>query len=1039
MTYPFYNPREVDGATLETMLVGRWPLVEEILSDLRRQATSASRQHWLLRGPRGIGKTHLIGVVYHRVGQEPDLEGAYLPVWLAEMEAYTFYSTAILLLEVAGRLAEELRLTGDQEGAGALEETLARLEAAGDDPALFEEVLSLLRDEAKRRGKILLILIENLDAMLVGFRSRREARRFRALLSEAKELLFLSSTPTRYLRQLSDPEEPLYGHLKERTLEPLTEQHVGELFGVYAESTGEQRLKSAVGAKGEGRLRRRVLHRLTGGNPRALVMAFSVLSGASGLRSIVAEMEALLDAQTAYFEAQLARMAPRERSIVAAMALAPTNLTRQGIARATRLPERSLSTQLKRLVADGHLGHAVGEGGKGTIYELSDRLFRTWFQYRKGRKKLEPLVRFLALWYEPEELERARVELEEMAGAQQGPPLQTSRMEAVVVQVAEALRLAQSEDGMAERERLWSKVAEEALGQLLSRTMAAIPVQDRSELEAVEQQIEAMLEGETLPDLSKARALALLCTLRGRLGRYDEALEIVDQIVARYGDRQELPLAVLVATVLLDKGNLAVINQGIEALEVYDQIVARYSERQELPLAEMVATALLNKGDRLHAMDQYAEALEAYDQIVTRYADRQELPLAEHVVRARVSEGLSLGAMDRYTEALEVNDQVVTQYADRQELPFAEHLVRARVNTGYYLGMMGQYEEALEVFDQVVARYGKHQDLPLAEGVAWALVNKGYCLGELGRNDEALQVYDQIVTRYADRQELPLAGMVAKALFSKGARLSAMDRDDEAFGVYDQVVAHYGELNELSLAETVATALVNKGVRLGELDRNDEALEAFDQVIEHYAKRDELPLAKLVADALFNKGNRLGALDRNNEALEVYDEVMERYAERDELPLAELVAKAHFNKGNRLGALDRTDEALEVFEQIVARYAKRHELTFASAVAMALSKIAVMRRSDEPSEAIRTYRDLLIRLEASQFPELRGQAPFYHHVLTALEAARPRRGARGKKGPAARLREALGQVPPELRETVREITEGILFGQRQDRSRNTEQ
>jgi hypothetical protein len=54
MTYPFYNPREAGGPTLEAMLVGRWPLVEEILADLRRQATSASRQHWLLRGPRAL-------------------------------------------------------------------------------------------------------------------------------------------------------------------------------------------------------------------------------------------------------------------------------------------------------------------------------------------------------------------------------------------------------------------------------------------------------------------------------------------------------------------------------------------------------------------------------------------------------------------------------------------------------------------------------------------------------------------------------------------------------------------------------------------------------------------------------------------------------------------------------------------------------------------------------------------------------------------------------------------------------------------------
>jgi predicted AAA+ superfamily ATPase len=42
-------------------------LLEELLEDLRQQAKGQTRQHWLLRGPRGIGKTHLAGVIYHRV------------------------------------------------------------------------------------------------------------------------------------------------------------------------------------------------------------------------------------------------------------------------------------------------------------------------------------------------------------------------------------------------------------------------------------------------------------------------------------------------------------------------------------------------------------------------------------------------------------------------------------------------------------------------------------------------------------------------------------------------------------------------------------------------------------------------------------------------------------------------------------------------------------------------------------------------------------------------------------------------------------
>ncbi len=626
MNYPFYNPREAGGPTLEAMLVGRGPLLEEILEDLRRQATSASRQHWLLRGPRGIGKTHLIGVVYHRIRQEQELEDAYLPVWLAEMEAYTVYSTAVLLLEVARRLVEELRLAGDNDGAGVLAEALGGLEAAGDDPALFEDVISLLQGEARRRGKVLLVLMENLDAMLAGFRSRPEARRFRALLSEEKDLLFLSTTPTRYLRQLSDPKEPLYGHLKERTLEPLTEKEVGELFGRFAEVTGQRHLERAVGAKGESRLRRRVLHRLTGGNPRALVMAFSVLSGASGLRSMVEEIAALLDAQTAYFEARLARLAPRERAIVAAMALAPTNLTRQEIARATRLPERSLSTQIKRLVAEGHLGQTVGEGGKGTIYEVSDGLFRVWFQYRKGRKTLEPLVRFLALWYAPEELERIHSELEH-AGTERCSPLEASRFETAGLQVEEALRFARSEEGLAERERLW--LEDSSMENLASRFIAAKKAQQHAELVEVCEEMLNRFEGE------KPAVAAILYEKGHSLGALehnDEAITVYDELIAHFGGCQTPALAALVATALGSKSlNLGYLGRCDDAIAVCDEVVTRYGDRREPTVAKQVARALFIKSVILGSVKKPREAVGAFRGFIT-YGEAVDDPEFQKIV-----------------------------------------------------------------------------------------------------------------------------------------------------------------------------------------------------------------------------------------------------------------------------------------------------------------------------------------------------------------------------------------------------------------------
>ncbi len=103
----------------------------------------------------------------------------------------------------------------------------------------------------------------------------------------------------------------------------------------------------------------------------------------------------------------------------------------------------------------------------------------------------------------------------------------------------------------------------------------------------------------------------------------------------RASDREELALAEQVAKALYNKGvRLGALDRSEEALEVYDQVEARYGDREELALAEQVAKALNNKGVSLGALDRSEEELEVYDQVEARYGDREELALAEQVAKA---------------------------------------------------------------------------------------------------------------------------------------------------------------------------------------------------------------------------------------------------------------------------------------------------------------------------------------------------------------------------------------------------------------------
>jgi hypothetical protein len=480
---PLYNPRVADPEQLEKLLTGRTALLEELLDNLRGQAGGSTRQHWLLRGQRGMGKTHLTGVIHHRVRTDPVLREAYLPLWLGEADVYEVYSAATLLVKIAERLAEAPR-------DDALLEKVRGLEGSGDEEVFFEAMIELLSEEAKRRRRTLLVLMENLDVLLGSFASKERAaqtRQLRSVLLHHPEFLFVSTTPTRHLRELSDPKEPLYGHMKERDLAPLTEEEVGELFQKLVDLTGRKELGGPLQGV-EGPLRLRIVHHLTGGLPRSVIMAFMVLQGEEGLASLVEGLRKFLDAQTAYFEARLDRLSPRERAIVTTLALAPllqANLTLKEISQKSRLPERTMSTLMQRLEDDGHVRPVAGVEGKGTRYELSEGLFRIWYQYRRGQPVLEPLVGFIAVWFPVDEIatwvQRHRHHL------QDAPLARRHTLELVQLQLDAALRLVTSDEGRMTLESLWESARREA-----------VPAQRTQDVsEALRRQAESLLNEES--------------------------------------------------------------------------------------------------------------------------------------------------------------------------------------------------------------------------------------------------------------------------------------------------------------------------------------------------------------------------------------------------------------------------------------------------------------------------------------------------------------------------------------------------------------
>lgn len=81
-----YNPGLMDQEQLRATFVGRDDLLADLLSKVRKQTKAKTLQHYVLIGPRGIGKTNTLLMLRDRLVSEPELSKRWIPVLLSEEE-----------------------------------------------------------------------------------------------------------------------------------------------------------------------------------------------------------------------------------------------------------------------------------------------------------------------------------------------------------------------------------------------------------------------------------------------------------------------------------------------------------------------------------------------------------------------------------------------------------------------------------------------------------------------------------------------------------------------------------------------------------------------------------------------------------------------------------------------------------------------------------------------------------------------------------------------------------------------------------------
>jgi len=402
-----FTPALEDPKVLQATSVGREKELKRILRAIKEGTKRKGGQHFLLVGPRGIGKTHLLLLVYHSVKGTiawdemcRDLKLFWVPILFSE-EEYRITSLVDLLVEILIQLKDET----PYEELLHLTTRLDRVQLPGNaEKELALDYLLKWRDET---GKKILLLLDNLHDILPHFSEEDQGRLRDILMSE--DLLMLIGTAPTLFETVVDHTAPFYNFFEVVWLREVNEEEIKQLIAKRLKLDGRDNLLEKLD---EYEHRLKAIVHLTGGNPRLILSLYEILTKFN-IIEVERDITKLLDEMTPYFQDRMKELTVQQRKIIDALALAGGPVTPTEIARLARLQVNITNSQLNRLKKAGLVKATKERKKREVLYDVNDRLFRIWRQMRveAGRKQLRFIIKFIEIWFSPKELTEQIIEL----------------------------------------------------------------------------------------------------------------------------------------------------------------------------------------------------------------------------------------------------------------------------------------------------------------------------------------------------------------------------------------------------------------------------------------------------------------------------------------------------------------------------------------------------------------------------------------------------------------------------------------------------
>jgi len=826
-----YSPDNMKEKDLYDLFVGRDKLFSSIFTELKNSARNKTSRFFLLVGPRGIGKSHFMTLLYYEIKRS--LATDVIPIKFSE-EEYSIINASDFFLRIL-----ELYDIDTREFLKLKEENL-----------IFSAVVQRINEISRQEEKEFFIFIENLHELFKQLKTN-ELQKLRSVFQETNNISIIASAPIIF-PALSDHEEPFYNFFQIFHLKELQKKDIVELMKRIAVLEGNDDFikdQKLLNSKITG------LSHLIGGSPRLVILIYEIITRGD-LDKIENIFLKMVDEHTPYYQEIFQMLEGQKRKIFDVIISSPNPLTPTEIAEKSRIDIKTVNTLLRRLEGERYIiSHRIK---KRTYYEVRERLFRFWREMRQplGRKRISLFVEFLTLWYSTRE--RRQQFKQKFALLQAGDcsvikdvcyyaeALPTECILSYIPKITQKI----IELGEFEKAESHIKILQESSIKISNKI-----VQDAGQLISDSKYEEALILLNQVLSVNPNDQEASNLKRHGlyHLGRYDEALKLTDDALTINPDDHSL-LSQRCLIFLRSKKH----DDGIEFCE---KLLEKYSED-----SNFISDILSFKSLALFGLNKDLEALQTANDSISKNPTQKTalwlkgsihenlneysemLQMANRLLELDSSDKSALGmkgralyGLEKAEEAVEIFNEYLKIDQNDASILFYKACALARqdriieaiesillsikiepTNAEYleYYGLLlasnQQILTAIEIFDRIIKNDPDNNS---------ALKYKCYALNEIENFDEALVIANNLLKGEPDNPEY---------LILLGTILGNLKKYDEAQMLFEKAL-QIKPNDDFALVSLLETYVL--------LQKFDECIQVAEKVID--SKKDKKIKTKL--------------------------------------------------------------------------------------------------------------------------------------------------------------------------------------------------